>query len=121
MDKLRNWDILSIATWNKSKFPQNTIMKQFRKVAGEIGEWKEARTRQHRLEELADIYIASAGLTRFGTLGTIGSFICFLMQIIDGMGMETGTLKYAVNVKMRENVEREFDEQMQHISGAAQR
>lgn len=115
MDKLRHWDLLCIATWNKSKFPKNTATMQLRKLAGEIDEWKEAKTRKHRLEELADVYIASAGLTRFGIIGKIGSFICFLMQVLDAQGEKQGELQYAVDVKMRENVERTFDENMQHV------
>lgn len=115
MVKLRHWDLLCIATWNKSKFPRNTTQGQLRKIVGEIKEWRDAVGSQHKLEELADVYIASAGLTRFGELGNIGSFICQILQVLDSQGMETGRLQYAVDVKMRENVEREFDENMQHV------
>lgn len=112
MDKLRHWDLLCIATWNKSKFPENTATMQRRKLAGEIEEFKQAANVKEKLAELADCYIASAGLTRFGgSSGAIGAFICDVLQRID----DTGKLAYAVDVKMRENVERTFDENMQHV------
>lgn len=106
------WDVLSIATWNKSRFPQNTATMQRRKLAGEIDEFKQAVTRKDKLAELADCYIASAGLTRFGgSSGAIGAFICDVLERID----DTGELKNAVWYKMLENVERKFDKNMQHI------
>ena len=106
------WNVLSIATWNKSKFRNNTATKQRRKLAGEIEEFREAMTGKDKLAELADVYIASAGLTRFGgSSGVIGAFICDVLDRLD----DTGVLKNAVWSKMRINTEREFDENMHHI------
>lgn len=66
MAKWHNWTSANIAVWNKSKFPKNSATKQRRKLAGEMQEFKEAITPAHRLEELADVYIASAALwTRY--------------------------------------------------------
>ena len=76
-----NWTSANIAVWNKSKFPNNTVARQRMKLAGEITEFNEAITPEHKLEELADVYIASAGLTRFGgNDAKIGSFICSFLK-----------------------------------------
>lgn len=112
MQRWHNWTSANIAVWNKSKFPKNSATKQRRKLAGEMQEFKEAITPAHRLEELADVYIASAGLTRFGgNDAIIGNFICSVLESED----KKGKLQYAVGQKMLENIEREFDENMQHI------
>ena len=106
------WTSANIAVWNKSRFPKNTGDKQLAKLAGEIAEFKEAKGRDHKLEELADVFIASAGLTRFGgNYGAVGGFICYVLNIQD----DKGELKNAVSSKMLKNIEREFDENMHHI------
>jgi hypothetical protein len=112
-----NWNILNIATWNKITFPDNSKLKQLRKLESEITEWKEAIAKQHKLEELADIFIASAGLSRFSVLG---GFICHLLQIIDANDAVIHpdkhiSLKDAIDCKMLINRERTFDKQMHHI------
>lgn len=107
-----NWNSANIAVWNKSKFPDNKPLRQLRKVAGEMVEYSEAKTPEHRLEELADVYIASAGLIRFGGIyAVIGNFICSLLEELD----VKGKLQYAIGKKMLVNIEREFDKKMQHI------
>ena len=107
-----NWNSANIAVWNKSRFPNNTGDKQLAKLAGEIIEFKQARGRDHKLEELADVFIASAGLTRFGgNYGAVGGFICYVLNAQDVKGV----LKYAVSQKMLKNIERQFDENMHHI------
>lgn len=107
-----NWTSANIAVWNKSKFPNNTAARQRMKLAGEITEYNEAVKPEHKLEELADVYIASAGLTRFGgNDAKIGSFICSFLESMD----KKGRLQYAVGKKMLENIERQFDENMHHI------
>jgi hypothetical protein len=111
-ERFYNWNSANIATWNKARFPNNTGEKQRAKLAGEMIEFKQAVGREHKLEELADVFIASAGLTRFGGHDKIiGAFICFILNAQDDKGL----LKYAVNKKMLKNIEREFDEQMHHI------
>lgn len=112
-----NWNVLNIATWNKTTFPDNNKAKQLRKLESEITEWKEAIAKQHKLEELADIFIASAGLSRFSN---IGGFICRLLQIIDANDATINpdkhiSLKDAIDCKMIINRERVFDEKMHHI------
>ena len=107
-----NWTSANIAVWNKSKFPDNKPLRQLRKVAGEMVEYNEAKTPEHRLEELSDVYIASAGLIRFGGIyAIIGNFICSFLESMD----KKGRLQYAVGKKMLENIERQFDENMHHI------
>lgn len=109
-----NWNSANIATWNKARFPNNTGEKQRVKLAGEITEYNEAIKPEHKLEELADVYIASAGLTRFGgNDAKIGSFICSVLEGAD----KKGRLQYAVSQKMLINIERQFDENMHHIKG----
>ena len=111
-----NWTISNIATWNKITFPKFRFIDQLRKLAEEIDEWKKAKDSQHKLEELADVFIASAGLTRFDGMGKIiGSFICYLLQIINAQSDMKDALKYAVNVKMKTNTERKFDEKGHHL------
>ena len=111
-----NWTSANIATWNKTTFKNNTVNEQIRRVAEEIREWREAKTKQHKLEELADVFIASSGLTRFGgNIGEIGSFMCYILQVMDSDGDKKGQLKNAVNSKMLINIERTFDERMHHI------
>lgn len=107
-----NWNSANIANWNKITFPKNTKEKQIRKLESEITEWREAVTRQHKLEELADIFIASAGLTRFSN---IGNFMCYLLQLLDDENKNKHVLHDAVDVKMNINRKRTFDEDMHHI------
>lgn len=112
MQKWYNWTSANIAVWNKTKFPDNKPLRQLRKVAGEMVEYKEAVTPVRRLEELADVYIASAGLIRFGGIYAIfGNFICSFLEGDD----KKGRLQYAVGQKMLINIERQFDEKMHHI------
>ena len=107
-----NWNSANIAVWNKTRFPNNTGDKQRAKLAGEMMEYFEATDKAHKLEEKADVYIAAAGLIRFGgNDAIIGNFICYKLEQED----TDGRLKYAISQKMIENIKREFDENMQHI------
>jgi hypothetical protein len=114
-----NWTSANIATWNKVTFPDNNRIKQLTKLESEISEWKQAIARQHKLEELADIFIAAAGFSRFSS---VGSFICYLLQILDANDAVINpskhlSLKDAIDCKMIINRQRKFDEQMHHIEG----
>lgn len=108
MTMYSDWDCERIANWNKYRFPLNRMSKQIRKVEEEISEFKGACKRENRLEELADIYIACAGLSRFTTLG---SFFCKVIEALP----DFYTLKQAINSKMVKNNLRTFDEDMHHI------
>jgi hypothetical protein len=111
--KYYGWNSANIVVWNRVKFPDNTPQKQLAKLSGEIKEWREARGEQRKLEELADIYIATAGLMRFdGIYRDIGSFVCFALIQLDGKDCR---LKDAIDAKMIINRQRDFDENMHHI------
>lgn len=107
--KNTDWDMQKIQNWNKYRFPLNTEKMQLRKVEEEIAEYKNARNRAERLEELADVYIASAGLSRFTTLGW---FIC--NKLFAGYD-NFDELQIVINAKMAKNIHRKFDENMHHI------
>ena len=103
-----DWDMQKIQNWNKYRFPKNTIVKQRRKVEEEIAEFNDALSRKDKLEELADVYIAFAGLSRFSS---IGAFVCKLFEHMPDYDM----LRQAVDIKMGVNVRRRFDKNMHHI------
>lgn len=103
-----DWDMQKIQNWNKYRFPLNKESKQLRKVEEEIGEYGMARCRKEKLEELADVYIAFAGLSRFTK---IGKFVCKMFEGYEGFD----ELQDAINAKMAKNIRRKFDENMHHI------
>lgn len=51
--------------WNKSALPDNTIDMQYIKVAEEIKEYRDAKTKAEKEKEAADIFISAIGLLRF--------------------------------------------------------
>ena len=102
------WTVANIATWNKTRFPHNTEAGQYKKVKSEVREYKNAHSKEHKLEELADIYIALAGLSRFTEFGDV---MCYVFE----QTKEFEELKKAINNKMKINVTREFDEDMHHV------
>lgn len=51
--------------WNKSALPDNTIDMQYIKVAEEIKEYQDAKTKAEKEKEAADIFISAIGLLRF--------------------------------------------------------
>ena len=51
--------------WNKSALPDNTIDMQYIKVAEEVKEYQDAKTKAEREKEAADIFISAIGLLRF--------------------------------------------------------
>ena len=105
---MSNWEREYITKWNCYRFPMNTRYKQMRKVESEIDEWKNALDKSHKLEELADVYISSAGLARFTT---IGELICRLFEALP----EFYDLKRVIDAKMEVNDKRRFDKKMHHI------
>ena len=73
--KKYKWTKTSIAVWNKEKLRENTTFEQRVKCDKEAAEYFTARGYSQRMEELADFYIANAGLGyRFG-LGEQGTVI----------------------------------------------
>ena len=108
MTMYSDWDCERIANWNKYRFPLNRMTKQIRKIEEEIGEFNGACKRENRLEELADVYIACAGLSRFSTMG---EFFCRIMEALP----DFYELRQAINAKMAKNNQRTFDEDMHHI------
>lgn len=51
--------------WNESVLPGNTIDMQYIKIAEEIKEYQEAKTKAEKEKEAADIFISAIGLLRF--------------------------------------------------------
>lgn len=77
--KKYKWNKSSIAVWNKEKFRENTAFEQRVKCDKEAEEYFAAKSYPNRMEELADFYIANAGLGyRFGR-GS-GKLICQLIE-----------------------------------------
>ena len=113
--KYYGWNSANIVVWNRVKFPDNTPQKQLAKLAGEIKEWREAKGEQRKLEELADVFIATAGLMRFdGCYRDIANFFCYVLEQLD---CKDCLLRDAVDAKMIINRTRQFDENMHHIKG----
>lgn len=106
--RVNEWTVANIAVWNKIKFPDNTEWKQYRKVKEEVREYKDAVNKNDRLSELADVYIALAGLSRFSPLG---GFVCNVFEQLEGFEK----LKKAVDAKMLKNIRRTFDKGMHHV------
>lgn len=109
MTDMKIWDRETIAKWNLYRFPSNTELRQKRKVVGEIKEFHQAKDRDHKLEELADVYISFAGLSRFSVLG---EFVCDLFEQLPDFEI---LLKPQINAKMIINNRRRFDRNMQHL------
>jgi hypothetical protein len=110
--EIKNWDRETITKWNKYRFPLNSQNKQIRKVEEEIAEFNREVKRDRKLEELADVYIAFAGLARFTS---IGAFACKLFEQMPDFSM----LHDAVKAKMIVNNKRVFDKNMHHIEDMA--
>ena len=106
------WNMQQIQNWNKYRFPLNNKTKQMRKIEEEIGEYGRATTRADKLEELADVYIAFAGLSRFTK---IGEFVC---RMFEGYA-DFEELEKAVQDKMEINKLRKFDKDMHHVEPVA--
>lgn len=106
--KVNYWDMEKIANWNKMRFPKNYLTLQRRKVESEIDEFNNAKTRKEKLEEMADVYISFAGLSRFSK---IGEFVCRLFERMPDYEL----LQNAVNTKMAINITRRFDKNMHHL------
>lgn len=51
--------------WNESALPDNTINMQYIKVAEEIKEYQDTKTKAEKEKEAADIFISAIGLLRF--------------------------------------------------------
>ena len=77
--KKYKWTKTSIAVWNKEKLRENTTFEQRVKCDKEAAEYFTARGYSQRMEELADFYIANAGLGyRFGSAA--GKLVCRLIE-----------------------------------------
>lgn len=104
----KNWDQDKIRKWNMYRFPTNKTLDQIKKIEGEIKEFKTAVGYGNKQEELADVYIACAGLSRFSSLG---SFVCDVFESMP----DFYKLQSIINLKMEINSLRKFDEDMHHI------
>ena len=51
--------------WNENDLPDNTVDMQYIKIAEEIKEYQDAKTKAEREKEAADIFISAIGLLRF--------------------------------------------------------
>lgn len=51
--------------WNETVLPENNIDMQYIKIAEEIKEYQEAKTKSEREKEASDIFISAVGLLRF--------------------------------------------------------
>ena len=97
------WNIDSIGRWNKRTFPNNTTRCQRIKCMNEAKEYYKANTYRSRIEELADFYIANAGLYgRFSDES--GMLICELMKDLDYWD----EINNAVQEKMQINLSRKW-------------
>ena len=102
------WDKDTIAKWNIYRFPLNTKRKQLQKIEEEIAEFDKTMRKEDKLEELADVYIAFAGLSRFSKTG---QFVCRLFEQMPDFCV----LQDAVSRKMEINNKRVFDKNMHHV------
>lgn len=95
------WNINTIANWNKKTFPVNNTRGQRIKCMLEAKEYLKAKSHADRIEELADFFIANAGLGgRFNDES--GLLVCELIKDLD-YWPEVNT---AVQKKMQVNVGR---------------
>lgn len=51
--------------WNENTLPENNIYMQYLKIAEEVEEYKQAKTKNEQEKEAADIFISVIGLLRF--------------------------------------------------------
>lgn len=77
--KKYKWNKTSIAVWNKKFFRENSAFEQRVKCDREAEEYLSSPNYIKRMEELADFYIANAGLGyRFGCAS--GKLVCRLLE-----------------------------------------
>ncbi len=98
------WNIKSIGIWNKETFPDETTAGQRMKAKKEAAEYLAAQSYERRIQELADFYIANAGLaSRFGDEG--GNLVCLLIRDLPYWG----EVNKEVQSKMEINQKREWE------------
>ena len=98
-----DWNIDSIGKWNKKTFPQNTTRGQRIKCKHEAEEYFKASTHPERIDELADFYIANAGLYgRFSDES--GRLVCELIKDL----FYWPEVNTAVQKKMQINLKRKW-------------
>ncbi len=96
-----------IVDWHEKTFPDILPEKQREKLKEEIAEFETATTLQEKLEELADVYIVNAGLSRFFPNETEKN----LLQIekdLKGLNLTFSVLKEAVEKKLEKNKKRSW-------------
>ena len=95
------WNEHTICRWNKKTFVDNTPRQQRRKCNIEAVEYYEATTKEEKIKELADVFIASAGAARrYGD--KYAQLVCDLMRKLSIWP----EINQAVQKKMFINLER---------------
>lgn len=101
--KKYKWNLRTIGLWNKETFPDENIRGQRLKCSREASEYFNAKTYNERIGELADFYIANAGLDgRFNEDG--GRLVCELMRDLPNWD----EINEAVQTKMEINLGRKW-------------
>jgi hypothetical protein len=116
--KKYKWNLRTIGLWNKATFPYETVRGQRLKCSSEAREYFNAKTYNERIEELADFYIANAGLDgRFNEDG--GRLVCELMRDLPNWD----EINEAVQNKMEINLTRTWEKtntgEHRHVSEKA--
>lgn len=96
-----------IVEWSMQAFPDLTVEKQRQKLSEELREWKQAKDREEKIKELADVYIVSRILAnRFDC--EIGKF--FTKKIQDeAYILDANNFSDAVEAKMEKNKARKWE------------
>lgn len=102
------WTIKSISRWNKETFPDETTKGQRIKCMKEAKEYFYAETYKERIGELADFFIANAGLGgRFGDES--GLLVCDIMKELRNW--------YEINEAVQEKMEINLTRKWKKIKG----
>ncbi|MFV0626688.1 MAG: hypothetical protein ACK5N8_05005 [Alphaproteobacteria bacterium] len=100
-----------IVAWHLETFPDIVAEKQKEKLDEERQEFAIATTPQEKLDELADVYIVNAGLSRFYPEESMQNIIQ-IRKDLQSLNFTFFVLKGAVEKKLEENKKRTW-----HIAG----
>lgn len=67
--------------WNKAKLPNNTLEMQIKKVGEEFNEFINTSDKEDGMKELADIFIAIAGIGRFSIEKYFAGLLSFFAEL----------------------------------------
>ena len=93
-----------IKIWHAKTFPGTTFPGQLLKLEEEIGEFRQATTREESLKELADVFIVCAGLSRWDS--HIAQIILIEFILKNQFGFTGEEILQAVKAKMEINHKR---------------